>query len=377
MNISKNIFSAILVLFILPVLSSGEINGPAVPSDIVLEVTGPTEEMLVPGQVYTFTAISRGSITPSTYTWIIPPGSTVAPENEDETDPMETDKNFIRLKMPNASNAYTIEVNPSPDYNAYSRSSKSLIVYVLKVNMLTPAGSKTPNQSPDLAGEGQNIYCFNDAGELTISLLASSPVYADRINKDSKFVLSNFDAETVDWTNPANGGIPGTSGQYKLVAQAKITQFPDDASKGIGLNQASFLYKSSALASASYEVFFPPDKSLTKDGISTPLWFLYWKSMGALDDMDEFVYGGTRYEDGKYIMGQCTNYCDVRTDSEEAVLQSTLTLYEDAANINLIKNYTIYDRSGNVSITTEYPIENVACTILHELSTRKFKVIMK
>ncbi len=370
MKTSKIIFSAILVLFILPVLSSGQMNGPSLPSGIVLKVTGP--EILASGQVYQFEAISEGVVEPSQYVWIFPEEFTVAPE-EGQTGLMATNKIYIRLKAPNVSGMATIKVRPTPTIAAiYTCNYTDLKVGVLKIDMLTPAGDKTPNQNPDLTNPGQNIYCFNDNGELTISLSASSdPLPAINLIDKSKFVLNNFDAETVVWTKQENERLIDVSifENTTLFSQAKITQFPDDASKGIGLNQASFLYISSTLASASYEVFFPPDKSLTKDGISTPLWFLYWKSMGALDDMGDFIYGGRIYEDGEYRLGYCKN--EWTWNSPGSVeFSTTLTLYKDAANIDLIKNYTIYGQN-NVNITTEYPIESVACTILHELKHKE------
>jgi hypothetical protein len=153
-------------------------------------------------------------------------------------------------------------------------------VKVFRLDMRTPAGD--PVNAPVQGGHGQNEFTYSLAtpGVLTMTLEAavSPAAYAGQISNRCVFAVPAIPGSTLVWDGPNPGGRP-TAAAGILSAKVTFTGLPPD-NASFGTKKAGVYFNGQKLAEATYEVFFPRDKtnhpSSDPSTANWPNWLYYW-----------------------------------------------------------------------------------------------------
>lgn len=161
-------------------------------------------------------------------------------------------------------------------------------VAVLVPKFITPAGDGDPKASPVDGGfgtgtvtDGANEFTFSTApaGVLTLQLKVKigSGVESGIVDH-LLFGVDGIGNSTLAWHEDNPGGKPKYGGEY-LTANLTFTNLPANNSD-FGAKVARLMYSGSAVATASFEVFFQRDASNHPEG-GSPNWFYYWNQSDA------------------------------------------------------------------------------------------------
>ena len=194
--------------------------------------------------------------------------------------------------------------------------------FVLKVEMITPAGD--PVNSAVQSGDGQNEFTYSTAspGVLTMNLKAhvTPSGVANQIKDKVLFTVDSISGSTMAWDAANPGGKPTASGD-DLLATARFTGLPAN-NTDFGSKKAAVYYDGQKQDEESYEVFYPRNTANHPGGQSgSPNWFYYWGQAISVNNVT--------YSPGSSLYGECPGmlHWSYSTSQNKAVV----IIYDTAA----------------------------------------------
>ncbi|MDD2709470.1 MAG: hypothetical protein PHV34_15900 [Verrucomicrobiae bacterium] len=219
--------------------------------------------------------------------------------------------------------------SPSPvTTTTNSPYSNDVILYVFKLELITPAGN--PVNAAVQSGDGQNEFTFSSAnpGVLTMNLKAKAEPsgVATEIKDRVYFIVDGIGNSTKAW-DAANPGGRSTPSGDNLIATVRFTGLPANNSD-FGSKKCSLYFDSGKVSEKSYEVFF--SKSATNHpGGGSPNWFYYWGQAIGSD--------GIIYSTGNMLYGECPSmlrWSYLSSQNKDIVIIYDLAATSDSGEAN-------------------------------------------